>query len=127
MSATLAAQVFTTLMFIVVLFQLALALGAPWGSIAMGGRYPGKFPPPMRIAAVVQAFILAVFAFVVVVRGQMIASNFYDLSTIAIWVVVVLMASSLVMQLITPSKWERIIWAPTVAVLFLTSLIVALS
>lgn len=33
-------------------FQLALALGAPWGEYAMGGRYPGRFPPGLRLAAV---------------------------------------------------------------------------
>jgi hypothetical protein len=45
---TLAAGILT------VLFQLALACGAPWGHLAMGGgKYPGVFPVPLRIAAVV--------------------------------------------------------------------------
>ena len=43
---------------IVVAFQIALALGAPWGAYAMGGAYPGQFPPELRIAALVQAGIL---------------------------------------------------------------------
>lgn len=39
--------------------QIALALGAPWGPDAMGGRHPGRFPPPKRVAAVLQAAVLA--------------------------------------------------------------------
>lgn len=43
----------------VILFQLGLALGAPWGACAMAGRYPGRFPPRIRVAALVQGLILA--------------------------------------------------------------------
>ena len=27
---------------IVILFQLCLAIGIPWGAASMGGKYPGK-------------------------------------------------------------------------------------
>ncbi|MEM7099010.1 MAG: hypothetical protein AAF541_12185 [Pseudomonadota bacterium] len=121
------AYIFTVFISVVVLFQLALALGVPWGNIAMGGRYPGKFPPPMRIAAIVQALVLAVFAYVVLVRAHVLESSFYSLAEVAVWIVVALMGLSFVMHLITPSKWERIIWTPVVIVLFTCSLIVALS
>jgi len=42
----------------VVAFQIALAVGAPWGEFAMGGAFPGQFPPALRIAALVQATLL---------------------------------------------------------------------
>ena len=29
----------------VVAFQIALAAGAPWGAYAVGGAFPGQFPP----------------------------------------------------------------------------------
>ena len=29
----------------VVAFQVALAAGMPWGEYAMGGAFPGQFPP----------------------------------------------------------------------------------
>ena len=93
----------------------------------MGGRYPGKFPAPMRIAALVQAFILAAFAYLVLVRGKVISSPYYALAEPATWLVVTLMALSFVMHLFTPSKWERILWLPVVTVLLISSLIVALS
>ncbi|MEK4110124.1 hypothetical protein ABIC86_002354 [Paenibacillus sp. DS2363] len=35
---------FTFLILIVILFQVALAVGVPWGEYAMGGKFPGKYP-----------------------------------------------------------------------------------
>ena len=43
--------IFSFFIFITVLFQFALALGAAWGKYAMGGKYPGKYPPKMRMLA----------------------------------------------------------------------------
>ena len=125
--SSVAAHIFALLIFVVVLFQLALMLGAPWGNVAMGGRFPGKFPPVMRIAALIQGLVLSVIGFIVLIRGQVLNSNLYEITEIAIWVVVALMGFSLVMNLVTPSRWERIIWAPVLVVLFTCSVVVALS
>ena len=35
----------------VVLFQLCLIFGAPWGQITQGGRYEGSLPLTSRVAA----------------------------------------------------------------------------
>ena len=43
----------------VVVFQIALAAGAPWGAYAMGGAFPGQFPLALRIAALAQAALIA--------------------------------------------------------------------
>lgn len=56
----------------VVCFQLALALGAPWGSYAMGGAFPGRFPIRMRITAVVQAALLALTVPIVLSRAGLV-------------------------------------------------------
>jgi len=40
-----AALLFTTVSAGVIVFQVALASGAPWGAYAMGGAFPGQFPP----------------------------------------------------------------------------------
>jgi hypothetical protein len=53
----------------VIAFQIALAAGAPWGAYAMGGAFPGQFPPALRIAAVIQAVLLAGLAAVILARG----------------------------------------------------------
>jgi hypothetical protein len=56
----------------VVAFQLALAAGAPWGSYAMGGAFPGRFPPVMRIAAIAQAALIVLQCLVVLSRAGLI-------------------------------------------------------
>jgi hypothetical protein len=122
----LAATIFAAGIVLLALFQLALAAGAPWGSLAMGGRYPGRFPPPMRIAALVQIAIYGAMGVAVFTRAGIVLPEFLDLSRVAVWGVVALMAVAVVLNLITPSKWERRIWAPVAAVLLATSLVVAL-
>ena len=49
--------------------RLTLATGAPWGEFAMGGAYPGQFPPELHVAAVVQAVVLALLALVILARA----------------------------------------------------------
>ena len=69
MIASVAAIVFAVVTSAVVGFQLALALGAPWGAYAMGGRFPGELPPLMRVAAVVQAVLLVLIVLIVLSRA----------------------------------------------------------
>jgi hypothetical protein len=126
-AAHIAAWIFGALLAMLVLFQLALAAGAPWGSLAMGGRYPGRFPPAMRVAALVQIVIYALMAAVVFVRAGMLLPEMFEASRIAVWAVVGLSAVAVVLNLITPSKWERRLWAPVAIVMFATSLSVALA
>ena len=121
------ALAFCVLIGFAVLFQLALAAGAPWGEAAMGGRFPGRLPAPMRVAAVVQAAILLLLAGIVLVRSELLASPWYPVSTRAIWFVVAFSALAAVLNVATPSKWERRIWAPVTVALLGCSLAVALS
>jgi hypothetical protein len=123
----LAAQIFSVLIIVAVGFQLALAAGMPWGRLAMGGKYPGRFPPPMRVAAVVQAAVLVALAVVVLARAGMVLTDWHSLSTKLIWGVVGFSGLSAFVNLITPSKWERILWAPVGIGLTACSVLVALS
>ena len=110
---------------VVVAFQIALALGAPWGAYAMGGAYPGQFPPELRIAALVQAGILLGFAGIVLSRAGIALKGWERVSRWMIWVVVAFAALSLALNLITPSAGERMLWAPVAFVLLACSLLVA--
>lgn len=125
--AKIAAIIYAIVTFGVVVFEIALAAGAPWGAYAMGGAFPGQFPPAMRIAAIVQAVLLAGMAAVVLARAGLILPAWSQASRWLVWIVVAIMALGLVLNLITPSAGERAIWAPTVAVLLISSLIVAFS
>jgi hypothetical protein len=120
-----AAWLFAALGSAVIAFQLALAAGAPWGSLAMGGRFPGRFPAPMRAAAIVQGVLFAALIVIVLARAGLVMPEQAGLARIAVWAVVALMAASAIMNLITPSKWERRIWAPVAGLLLVASVHVA--
>lgn len=123
----IAATIYAFFTIVVALFQIALMLGAPWGHLAMGGKFPGRFPLKMRIAALIQALILTLLALIVLTRAGTILPAYYAFSNTAIWVVVGISATSLIMNLITPSKWERVLWAPVASILLACSAYIALS
>ena len=122
-----AALVYTVLSAGVIVFQIALALGAPWGEYAMGGAFPGQFPSEMRIGAVIQAILLAGFAIIVLTRAGMILTKWARTSKWLIWIVVAFATLSFILNLITPSAGERAIWAPIAFLLMITCGIVASS
>jgi hypothetical protein len=109
----------------VVAFQIALAAGAPWGAFAMGGAFPGQFPPALRIAALIQAALLVGMAAVVLARADLILPRWSRVSRWLVWIVVAFAALSLILNLITPSASERAIWAPTAFLLLISSSVVA--
>ena len=109
----------------VIAFQIALAAGAPWGEYAMGGAFPGQFPPVLRITALIQAALLAGMALVILARAGLILPGWSRASRWLIWFIVAFAALSLFLNLITPSAGERAIWAPIASLLLLSSVIVA--
>lgn len=121
------ALIFVGLITIAILFQLALALGAPWGAYAMGGKFPGRLPARMRGMVVVQALILGVFAAVVVARSGAALQDMHTFSRVAIWLVVGFFVLGSVANLVTPSKQERAVWAPVNIALLVSATLVALS
>ena len=121
----LAALVYAIISLAVVAFQIALAAGAPWGAFAMGGAFPGQFPPALRIAALIQGALLLGMAAVVLARAGLILPRWSRVSRWLIWFVVGFAALSLVLNLITPSVGERALWAPTAFLMLVSSSIVA--
>jgi hypothetical protein len=112
---------------VVIVFQIALAAGAPWGEYAMGGAFPGRFPPALRIAAIIQAALLIGMAAVVLARAGLILPSWSRAARWLVWFVVAFATVSLVLNLITPSAGERAIWVPTVLLLLISSAIAAFS
>jgi hypothetical protein len=92
-------------------FQVALALGAPWGEAAWGGANSGALPIGFRVASGVAAVLWAGVAAVsagrllgrVGRRRLLLGAAIY--STIGI-----------AMNAISPSSTERTIWVPVTAV-----------
>ena len=122
----LAALVFAIAAVGVVAFQVALALGAPWGRYAMGGAFPGRLPPRMRVAAVVQAVLIALLAVAVLSAAGLVLPDLAVAFPWLVWVAVVVSALAVVLNAISRSAGERRIWVPVASVLFVSSLLVAL-
>lgn len=126
MITTISAYIFLIATIFVILFQLGLAFGMPWGEYAMGGKFPGKFPIAMRIAALVQILILIIFATTVLINAQIILPEFYKFSQTAIWFVLAFSILGSVLNIITKSKKERMIWAPVSIILLISVVLVML-
>lgn len=126
MIVTVSLFVFSALTSIVILFQLGLAAGMPWGAASMGGKYPGKYPPNMRVVAGINALVLAGMIVIAWARAGRLFPELESIASVGIWVLVVFFGIATLMNTITPSKIERI-WAPVAFGQMVTSLIVAMT
>jgi hypothetical protein len=123
----IAAILYSVISLGIVAFQIALAAGAPWGAYAMGGSFPGQYPPALRVIAMAQALLLIGMALVVLSRAGLILPGWRRAARWLIWFVVGFSALSLFLNLITPSAGERAIWAPAALVLLFSSAVAAFS
>ena len=93
----------------------------------MGGAFPGRYPPGMRVAAVVQAVILAGVALVVLSCAGLVWPELTAGIPWVIWVIVALSALGVLMNAASRSAGERRLWVPVTIVLLACSLVVALT
>ncbi len=120
-----AALLFVILNTIVILFQIALAFGAPWGAASMGGKFPGKYPVKMRVVALFNACVLGFISAIVLSKGGLAFGDLQPFSEYSIWLCVVFFALGSIMNTVTPSKIERI-WAPVAFIQFICCLVLAM-
>ena len=125
--ATLAATLAAAGFLVIAAFQLLLALGAPLGRAAYGGRSAVLSPGLRRTSAV--AVVIWVFAAVVILgAGGVLAVPLPDVVPgIGPWVLVILSVLGAIVNLASSSPWERFGWAPFSAVMAVLSFIVATS
>ena len=109
-------------------FQIAIVFGAPLGAYSYGGSSVGKLPTRFRIASVASAGIM------VAIAGHYLAQLgvFQPLldsvgNAVVNWVLVGFFALAAVMNNISTSKKERMVWGATTILMFFASLTVALS
>ena len=115
----------TTLM--VALFQIALALGAPWGAYAYGGARTGKLPVGFRINSLVAAVVM------VAISGHYLAQLgvFEPVldpagNSVVNWVLVGFTGLAALANNATRSKLERAVWGVPTILMFMAALFVAL-
>ena len=124
--AVLAGIAFAVMAVGVSAFQVALALGAPWGEYAMGGVFPGRYPPPMRVAAVVQAVLIGLLALAVLSAAGLVLPDLIAAIPWLAWVAVAVSALAVILNALSRSAGERRIWVPVAVVMLISSLIVAM-
>lgn len=111
----------------VVMFQIGLAIGMPWGEFAMGGMGGDIFSPAMRISALVQAALLMLLAWITLRQAGVVSGGPAFGKTWLIWLVVALSAVTMVLNAISPSDGEKAFWLPLTIIMFASSLIVAIA
>jgi hypothetical protein len=121
------AVVAATLLGVISLFQIALAAGAPWGAASWGGRHPGRLPTGYRIgSAVAGLFFYPAVALVVLGAAGLLGDDAVGSGGAAgLWVFAGLFGLSALVNLISPSKVERI-WAPVALVLTICCALLAI-
>lgn len=118
--------VFICVAVVVIVFEACLASGIPWGEYAFGGKFPGRLPDHMRGASVIQAFVWCLWIIIALVRCDIILPRFFSLSKKLMWMVVGLNCMAIILNTITPSVIERMIWAPVATIGFAASFLIAM-
>ena len=121
----LAAVFYALVMGAVVLFHLALAVGAPWGSYGVGDAYPERYPPAVRVATVFQSVGLSLMAGVVLSRAGLLPPSWPGAGPWLIWIVVVLDAAAAARIILRSTKRVRNRWGAPALILLACSVIVA--
>lgn len=88
-------------------FQTCLAAGAPWGRVAYGGAHEGRLPQKLRGVSAVAAPVYAVSALAVASEAGSPAVRRAGLIGLAAY-----MAVGTVLNGISPSPGERLVWTP---------------
>ena len=114
----LAGWIYVALIAVLVCFQVCMALGAPWGHLANGGRWRGRLPPAMRVAAVGQGALLAFMGTAMTARAGIAA----ELPNWTFWAAFAVTIATTIANLATPSRAERLLWGPVTVVLTICAL-----
>ena len=109
----IAAFFYILIIAIVVLFQLCLIFGAPWGQITQGGRYQGTLPVGGRVAAALSIPIL-IFMGASITSAAGLVPNWAGWTAYA---AIAVQALSTTLNWITPSQKERFLWGPITSIM----------
>jgi hypothetical protein len=109
-----------------VVFQIALAAGAPLGHYAWGGQHR-VLPLRLRVGSVVSALTYVLMAYVVLARAELITSSLSDdVLRVAAWALAGYLLVGIPLNLASRSRPERLVMTPVVATLCVLTVVVAL-
>lgn len=123
---TVAAAGTCLLLAVLAVFQVSLALGAPWGRFAWGGQHR-VLPPRLRAGSLVSVLIYVFVAVVVAGRGDLLSFDVADrVLEVAAWCVTGYFVLGIGLNLASRSTPERLVMTPLCALLAVLCGVVAL-
>jgi hypothetical protein len=125
---TVAAIVAVALLGVIVLFQVALALGAPLGYAAWGGRHPGVLPTRLRVASGVAALVAyPVIILAVLGAAGLIGGDWLPVDPrVLMWVLAAFLGLGAIANFASRSPRERI-WGPVALAVAICCAVIAAS
>lgn len=116
----------------VAIFQVALAVGAPYGDAVFGGKAPtnaGVLTRSFRVLAVVQATVLVLLAWILLARTELVGVSSFAASSLTwmTWVVFAFLVLNTAANFSAPHPIERWVMGPVTLVLSALTLLIALS
>ncbi len=118
---SLVAHIHSLCCIVIIVFHSLLILGKPWGHLTMGGKFKGVLPTKMKVVSAVSILILFLFLLIVEISAGTFLIELNSVARIALWFVIGYNIIGVVLHIITPSKWERILWLPLILVMLATS------
>jgi hypothetical protein len=125
--AGVAAWIGTVLLGAVIVFQAALATGAPLGAGAWGGAHPGRLPAGLRAASAASAVVLAFAAWALLSRAGALGADPPGWTGAAVALFALVFALSTVGSLVSASRIERRLMTPVAMLLWAVFVVVGLS
>jgi hypothetical protein len=124
---TVAAIVAVVLLAVIIAFQAALALGAPWGFAAWGGRHQGALPQRLRIASGIGAMVIyPLIILIVLAAAGLIDADWLPVDAgLVMWVLAGLLALGALANFASRSPRERF-WGPVALAIAVCCGIIAL-
>ncbi len=122
-----AALVAAVLLVGLAVFQSALALGAPLGRYAWGGRHQGALPPRLQLGSALAVPLLLGMAMIVMIRARLIYPDLATRMAWPNWAVFLYLVINLFANLRSESRDERRVMAPLALVLAVLVAYVAIS
>jgi hypothetical protein len=112
---------------VITLFQLALALGAPWGAAAWGGSHPGVLPTRLRVASAVVALVVypLIGISILITSSPVQIGGIPATGDVMMWLFCGLFTVGAIANLASRSKAERI-WGPVSLIIAVCCAVIAM-
>lgn len=122
---TILALLSATLHGAIAVFQLLLVAGKPWGEYAWGGQSKGVLPLGFRIGSLFSILILTSFAWVNLAAAALTTLPLAELPLVTAQKIVTGYAAlGVLMNGISRSRKERLLWTPVCALLLVLNVMI---